>query len=1115
MNGARMVFAAGLAVAAATCSHAGSYKMRVPKRPQYVTPANASREVAGAPTGFFHFGKDACGKWWFIDPKGVGVFPTGVQSATFNGCRCEHGGKVTYAYRDANMRMFDSFEAWANDACGKLRAWSFNMLGHGSSLANRGFIEAPTAALGYRFWHDAPDDAERRIGDIWPLVFPNVFHPGFADGCRKVAEEVCAPRRDDPWLLGWFIDNEVSWRGKARGKVREDYAIGLFDTVAAMPPAHSARKALDAFLATRGETAQQTGRETKVAFLELAADRYFSVTAAAIRKADPNHLVLGCRFIQLMELEVWPVCAKWCDAISVNLYPWVELDKGTIHAMRRQLDITLSERLDECGRMTGGKPILITEWSFLAFDSGLPCTEGSGQRFYTQEERAAAATIFARTMAAHPLVAGWTFFRWVDQPRDGISDTNRENGNYGLLSESGKAYPIAEALGAVQRDIAGIRSGEAGCVRFRPRFGWEPEVKGEKPPHWNAYGKRARTAEISGFGKAKVKDSAEGVDVESAVGAPWSGVSIKYARPVDVSGCACAVVSVTNLSPHRLSLVVGIVNGAGRKTVCRDECMLEPFGSSEFKCSVLRQTRDIPVVLEGMMGYGKEDVGAKGRSASPPSEISALTVYRRRVTKKAVFRVLSVRFDGTAQTISGKSPDAGSFFPFCDRFGQYRHAEWPGKIHSESELAACREEEGRWLAGHSASPIACADRFGGWATGPQLAATGLFRTEKVNGKWWLVDPDGHLFFSHGIAGVRCGSYGDGSPLKGRERYFEWLPPDAHDRVSFQRINLVRKYGADPDGAIERDVMRRRLRAWGINTIGNWSSSNIWTGAGIPYTDHITTKARSVDCPKLAGNRMPDVFAPEFARNLDRAAAVISPRSGSDPWCVGWFVDNELSWGVQPGDLAQAVLAAPEDQPARKAFVKRLEKDGKSVEDAFASDAILADLTRFFAERYFSLVRAAVAKHAPGRLYLGCRFCSSRVNDVVHAVAAKYCDVISANIYRVKPTACAMISKKSFDRPYIVGEFHFGALDRGMMHACRTPARDQSDRAAMYRTYVEDALASDRIVGAHWFLLRDQALTGRPDGECFQCGFIDVADTPYPEMVEAARSIASTLYPAQP
>ena len=618
---------------------------------------------------------------------------------------------------------------------------------------------------------------------------------------------------------------------------------------------------------------------------------------------------------------------------------------------------------------------------------------------------------------------------------------------------------------------------------------------------------RGLPPKVTGFGRAKVVRSAAGADVTAAVGASWSGARFCYGKPLDLSRRARAVVSVTNLSPHILVLVMSIADGNEKKIVCRDECTLGAYGSADFPCEVLRKTRDIPVTLEGMTGYGAGD-----RDKLPdPSNIATINVYRREVDVEATFRVTSIRFDDCVQGISGTPPAADSFFPFCDRFGQYRHADWPGKIRSESDLAANRKAEEKWLKENAESPIRGADRFGGWTDGPQLKATGMFRVEKVAGRWWLVDPDGHLFFSHGIAGVRSG---DASRVKGREKYFEWLPDGATKLVSFQAVNLARKYGEDPGRAIERDVMLRRLRAWGMNTIGNWSSSNIWMGAKFPYTDHFNTKARQIAGLKLAGCNMPDVFAPEFAENLSRAAAAAAKRSGGDPWCVGWFVDNELSWGIHTDELARTILKSPANQPARIAFAERLAAEGKTVNDALASADVLASLTEFFAERYFRSVRDAVAAVAPGRLYLGCRFCSSRANKVVMDVAAKYCDVISANMYCKRPTDCAMIAKWRVDKPHIIGEFHFGALDRGMMHASLIPSCDQDDRAAKYRDYMKDALGSSMIVGAHWFLLRDQPLTGRRDGECFQCGFLDVADTPYRELVEAARSVAAGLYRAE-
>jgi hypothetical protein len=67
---------------------------------------------------------------------------------------------------------------------------------------------------------------------------------------------------------------------------------------------------------------------------------------------------------------------------------------------------------------------------------------------------------------------------------------------------------------------------------------------------------------------------------------------------------------------------------------------------------------------------------------------------------------------------------------------------------------------------------------------------------------------------------------------------------------------------------------------------------------------------------------------------------------------------------------------------------------------------------------------------------------------------------------------------------IIGEFHFGALDRGMFHPGLKQERDQPHRAELYRSYVQSALAHPLIIGTHWFQYGDQSTTGRGDGEIF-------------------------------
>jgi hypothetical protein len=96
-------------------------------------------------------------------------------------------------------------------------------------------------------------------------------------------------------------------------------------------------------------------------------------------------------------------------------------------------------------------------------------------------------------------------------------------------------------------------------------------------------------------------------------------------------------------------------------------------------------------------------------------------------------------------------------------------------------------------------------------------------------------------------------------------------------------------------------------------------------------------------------------------------------------------------------------------------------------------------------------------------------------------------------------------------PVIIGEFTFGALDRGMFSAGIVAAENQQDRAAKYKSYVQGALRNPFYVGAHWFMYLSCATTGEQCGPNYQCGFVDVCDTPYDEIVQAAREVGDILY----
>jgi len=285
-------------------------------------------------------------------------------------------------------------------------------------------------------------------------AFPNVFSPKFEAYCRYVAKNRCAPNKDDPWLIGYYIDNELAWWGDAR-KFRTPPSRGLFDACAKKPAGHSARIALEQFLKERGiASPEEASEEVTRKFIRLIARRYFEITSRAIREADPNHLVLGCRFAGLRSSDpvVWEECGQYCDVVSANTYPMVDLDRGIalngLHAKAQPVADVIAERA-----AMAGKPLIVTEWSFTALDSGLPCMHGAGQRFFTQRERAEATSIFARTLYALPCCAGYVYFKWSDQPAFGKKSENSENSNYGLVDANDNPWPEqVAALAAIQNN---------------------------------------------------------------------------------------------------------------------------------------------------------------------------------------------------------------------------------------------------------------------------------------------------------------------------------------------------------------------------------------------------------------------------------------------------------------------------------------------------------------------------------------------------------------------------------------------------------------------------------------------------------------------------------------
>lgn len=621
---------------------------------------------------------------------------------------------------------------------------------------------------------------------------------------------------------------------------------------------------------------------------------------------------------------------------------------------------------------------------------------------------------------------------------------------------------------------------------------------------------------------------------------PWPGVTLTAPKkPWDLTAYRSVCLDVKNLSSEPLKVYLRVddpeADGAHHCLTGSVEIAPNRTETITTRISATPWVLDKPLELVGMRGY------PGSREVLDVAHICRVLVFLSKPQKDYAFQISNLRAEGGTTTLK-----AETFLPFIDAFGQFNHADWPGKIHSEQELAEARKNEQKELLENPGSDEW--DQYGGWAKGPQLEATGFFRTEKQDGRWWLVDPDGHLFWSHGSDCINTGS---STPITDRENYFSWLPEKSspfatcygqgswaphgfykdkgtYRTFDFARCNLQRKYGRDYFDEYAT-LCHQRLRSWGMNTIANWSEAGIYLERETPYVATIGFGSREIQGSDGYWGKFQDVFDPAFRESLRKQLEGQKGKSLNDPWCIGFFVQNELSWGSDTS-LAEAALMSPPDQPAKIKFIavlkekyNRIEALNKAWGSDYASwDALREntskpdtekaadDLTGFYtmiAETYFKTIRDELKTVAPKQLYLGCRF--AWVNDRAAKAAAKYCDVVSYNRYTHSVEDLKLPG--DIDKPLIIGEFHFGALDRGMFHTGLVPCTDQADRAQKYREYVFGALRNPAIVGTHWFQFRDQATTGRGDGEDYQIGLVDICDTPYPETIEAVRQVGRQLY----
>ena len=441
--------------------------------------------------------------------------------------------------------------------------------------------------------------------------------------------------------------------------------------------------------------------------------------------------------------------------------------------------------------------------------------------------------------------------------------------------------------------------------------------------------------------------------------------------------------------------------------------------------------------------------------------------------------------------------------PLVDEFGQWIPSEWGGKAKSIEDLKTAWAEEDSSLQPGDFR----VSGYGGF-TDKKLKATGFFRLEKVDGRWWFIDPDGYLFYSTGSTGI--GPRSEFARIKGREYIFSDLPPaeklavpgavnqtsrqGTGQNYSFFTWNLYRRFGDDWYNKWI-DFTFRRMDNWGLNTIANWSDENLGNRSRKPYV--ATLRGWGIETGLMG---MPDVYAPGYAAMVEKAAEQQCAPRKKDPYLLGYFIGNEPPWPNREQELVKEILSgnATPMQAELKKFLESGDTPERRKEFVYKTYDI-----------FIGTINKAIRKNDPNHLNLGLRFGGSAPDEIIKS--SKEFDVFSFNSYGY--TVNQNIIKRVTEingQPMIIGEFHFGVPERGLAPGL-AQAINQEERAVAYRYYVENAASNPAIIGTHWFQWIDQPATGRYDGENYNIGFVDVTDRPYKELVNATKDIFRRLY----
>lgn len=391
-------------------------------------------------------------------------------------------------------------------------------------------------------------------------------------------------------------------------------------------------------------------------------------------------------------------------------------------------------------------------------------------------------------------------------------------------------------------------------------------------------------------------------------------------------------------------------------------------------------------------------------------------------------------------------------------------------------------------------------KYGGIAA-TKFPAIGFFYTKKVNDRWWLVDPEGHLFIHKAVCCVGPGT----------SKNF--------------KANQKAKYGSDEAWA---EASMDWFREIGFNGTAAWSKNELLMETRnrpvyVQKWSFMSSYAKTRGVAQMGSgnhkyaNSVIPVFDPEFVAFADEYAKQLE-ETKDDPYLLGHFSDNEMPLRPNALDLCLTMDPSDSSNQAATAWLQK-RKGSTEVKPKDITDEDRDAFYGYYVDRYFSIVSAAIKKYDPNHLFIGIRLIGVSNNETVMRVYGKYADVLSMNWY-----GDWMLEKERIDnwatwtdKPFIISEWYAKGHDvPGLTNESGAGwlVHTQKERGYYYQNMVLNLLSKKNAVGWHWFRYTDndpEDLTTDPSNRNSNKGIVNVKYEPYAELTDAMKAINSQSY----